>query len=82
MVLLKLIYLATLRIAEKWTMPLQGWAVSTSQLKIKFDSSTTADCYSVRQPCGKPFVACRLLLTVNFFTIFHNEVQLRHMQKF
>lgn len=23
-----------------------------------------------------------VLLTVNLFTIFHNEVQLRHMQKF
>jgi transposase-like protein len=36
MALLKLIYLATERIAKKWTMPLQGWAVSASQLKIIF----------------------------------------------
>ena len=28
--LLKLIYLATERIARKWTMPLHGWAVSAS----------------------------------------------------
>ena len=36
MALLKLIYLATERIAQKWTMPLQGWAVTASQLKIIF----------------------------------------------
>jgi len=36
MALLKLIYLATERVARKWTMPLQGWAVSASQLKIIF----------------------------------------------
>lgn len=36
MALLKLIYLATERISRKWTMPLQGWAVSASQLKIIF----------------------------------------------
>lgn len=36
MALLKLIYLATERVAKKWTMPLQGWAVSASQLKIIF----------------------------------------------
>jgi putative transposase len=34
MALLKLIYLTTERMAGKWTMPLQGWAVSDSQLKI------------------------------------------------
>ena len=36
MALLKLIYLATERIARKWTMPLQGGAVAALQLKIKF----------------------------------------------
>ena len=36
MALLKLIYLATERIVRKWTMPLQGWAVTASQLKIIF----------------------------------------------
>jgi putative transposase len=36
MALLKLIYLATERVARKWTIPLQGWAVSASQQKIVF----------------------------------------------
>lgn len=36
MALLKLIYLATQRIALKWTMPLGNWAISASQLKIIF----------------------------------------------
>lgn len=36
MALLKLIYLATERIALKWTMPLANWAISASQLKIIF----------------------------------------------
>ena len=36
MALLKLIYLATERIALKWTMPLTNWAISASQLKIIF----------------------------------------------
>jgi len=36
MALLKLIYLATERIAEKWTMALTNWAISASHLKIIF----------------------------------------------
>lgn len=36
MALLKLIYLATERIALKWTMPLSNWASTASQLKIIF----------------------------------------------
>lgn len=36
MALLKLIYLATERIVLKWTMPLNNWAISASQLKIIF----------------------------------------------
>jgi putative transposase len=36
MALLKLIYLATERIQQKWTMPLTNWAISASQLKIIF----------------------------------------------
>jgi transposase-like protein len=36
MALLKLIYLATERIALKWTMPLSNWAICASQLKIIF----------------------------------------------
>lgn len=36
MALLKLIYLATDRIAAKWTMPLPNWAISASHLKIIF----------------------------------------------
>jgi transposase-like protein len=43
MALLKLIYLATERIARKWTMPLQGWAVSASQLKIIFGNRMKTD---------------------------------------
>lgn len=36
MALLKLIYLATERIAQKWTMALTNWAISASHLKIIF----------------------------------------------
>ncbi len=36
MALLKLIYLATDRIQQKWTMPLQIWGICASQLKIIF----------------------------------------------
>lgn len=36
MALLKLIYLATERIQQKWTMPLANWAITASQLKIIF----------------------------------------------
>jgi putative transposase len=43
MALLKLIYLATDRIARKWTMPLHGWAVSASQLKIIFGDRMSTD---------------------------------------
>jgi putative transposase len=43
MALLKLIYLATERIARKWTMPLQEWAVSASQLKIIFGNRMKTD---------------------------------------
>ena len=43
MALLKLIYLATERIARKWTMPLQSWAISASQLKIIFGDRMKTD---------------------------------------
>ena len=43
MALLKLIYLTTERIARKWTMPLQGWAVTASQLKIIFGERMKTD---------------------------------------
>jgi transposase-like protein len=43
MALLKLIYLATERISRKWTMPLQGWAISASQLKIIFGERMKID---------------------------------------
>ncbi len=43
MALLKLVYLATERVARKWTMPLQGWAVSASQLKIIFGERMKTD---------------------------------------
>ena len=37
MALLKLVYLASERIAEKWTMPLQNWALTIQQLSIMFE---------------------------------------------
>jgi len=43
MALLKLVYLATEPVARKWTMPLQGWAVSASQLKIIFGDRMKTD---------------------------------------
>jgi len=36
MALLKLIYLATINISKKWTMPLSNWAITAQQLRIKF----------------------------------------------
>ena len=36
MALLKLIYLATINISKKWTMPLTNWALTSQQLRIKF----------------------------------------------
>jgi putative transposase len=41
--LLKLIYLATERIQQKWTMPLVNWAISASQLKIIFAERMKTD---------------------------------------
>jgi putative transposase len=41
--LLKLIYLATERIQQKWTMPLSNWAISASQLKIIFADRMKTD---------------------------------------
>jgi putative transposase len=41
--LLKLIYLATERIQQKWTMPLSNWAISASQLKIIFGDRMKTD---------------------------------------
>jgi putative transposase len=43
MALLKLIYLATERIQQKWTMPLSNWAISASQLKIIFADRMKTD---------------------------------------
>ena len=43
MALLKLIYLATERIQQKWTMPLNNWAISASQLKIIFADRMKTD---------------------------------------
>lgn len=43
MALLKLIYLATERIALKWTMPLSNWAITASQLKIIFGDRMKVD---------------------------------------
>ena len=36
MALLKLVYLATQKIEEKWTKPLANWALTISQLSIIF----------------------------------------------
>jgi putative transposase len=46
MALLKLIYLATERIEQKWTMPLLNWAVTASQLKIIFGQRMKTDLYA------------------------------------
>ena len=43
MALLKLIYLATERIAQKWTMPLNNWSIAASQLKIIFGNRMKTD---------------------------------------
>lgn len=43
MALLKLIFLATERVSRKWTLPLQGWAISASQLKIIFGDRMKTD---------------------------------------
>ena len=37
MALLKLVYLASQRVAEKWTMPLHNWGLTIQQLSIMFD---------------------------------------------
>jgi len=42
MALLKLVYLASQRIAEKWTMPLQNWGLTMQQLSILFEERLTA----------------------------------------
>lgn len=36
MALMKLIYLAVMNISKKWTHPLQNWALTAGQLRIKF----------------------------------------------
>lgn len=43
MALLKLIYLATERIQQKWSMPLANWAICASQLKIIFAERMKTD---------------------------------------
>lgn len=35
--LLKLVYLATMRIQKKWTSPIQNWGLTAQQLAIKFE---------------------------------------------
>lgn len=42
MALLKLVYLASQRIAQKWTMPLQNWGLTMQQLSILFEGRLTA----------------------------------------
>jgi len=41
--LLKLIYLATQRIQEKWTNPLHNWGITIQQLAIHFEGRLTLD---------------------------------------
>lgn len=43
MSLLKLIYLAVQHISKKWTQPLQNWALTAQQLKIKFGDRMPLD---------------------------------------
>lgn len=43
MALLKLIFLATERIQQKWSMPLANWAICASQLKIIFTHRMKTD---------------------------------------
>lgn len=42
MALLKLVYLASQRIAEKWITPLQNWGLTMQQLSIMFEGRLTA----------------------------------------
>lgn len=43
MALLKLIYLATENISKKWNQPLQNWALTAQQLRIKFGERMVLD---------------------------------------
>ncbi len=43
MALLKLVYLATLNIEKKWTQPLSNWALTASQLSIRFGERMKLD---------------------------------------
>ena len=43
MALLKLVYLATKNIEEKWTSPLQNWSLTVQQLAIKFGDRLPLD---------------------------------------
>lgn len=39
----KLIYLAVMQISKKWTQPLQNWALTAGQLRIKFGDRMPLD---------------------------------------
>jgi putative transposase len=43
MALLKLVYLATMRIQKKWNAPLQNWGLTVQQLAIRFEGRLTLD---------------------------------------
>ena len=43
MALLKLVYLATKRIEEKWSAPVQNWGLTVQQLAIKFEGRLDLD---------------------------------------
>lgn len=43
MALMKMIYLATDRITQKWSYPIQNWGLPIQQLKIKFGDRIKLD---------------------------------------
>ncbi len=43
MALLKLVYLATMRVEQKWTSPLSEWGLTVQQLAIKFEGRLELD---------------------------------------
>jgi transposase-like protein len=72
MALLKLIYLATERIQRKWTMPLNNWSITASQLKIIFADRMKTDLwqFTVKRGGALLFNGSRprlFLLQPNFF---------------
>ena len=44
--LLKLVYLVVQKVSEKWTMPLQNWSLTLSQLYIMFEDRLKASLHN------------------------------------